>query len=219
MSSVGGTSNCSNWRSEGKGARGRDRDPILVLALGKPASAAQDEKPCKSQMELGKQTRGPGASGSFREDRAGAPPALRSIQWSLHRGTSLTSRTGGQLGTEAQWSHARTRRQPTTIDAVVGARHHGKKQRIYLVVVAKEYASRHPVCLVLLCRRVAVSYFQIGMPDSQSAYCLGRQPRLAACSCAWCQEQTGRHTQALGAWASGGRAHMIWYDKIALNWP
>lgn len=119
-------------------------------------------------MELGRQTRGSGASGSFREDRAGAPPALRSIQWSLHRGTSLTSRTGGQLGTKHNSRmHAHQGWQASTFGAAVGTRHHDKVQRIWW----SWPKSAHPdiLCLVLLCRRVVVwpvSYVQIGMPGS-----------------------------------------------------
>lgn len=79
------------------------------------------------------------------------------------------------------------------------------------------YASRHLVCLVLLCRRVAVSYFQIGLPDSLLIASEDSRDWQRA------RVHGGRRDRethkALGAWAPGGRAHMTWYDKTGLNWP
>lgn len=165
-------------------------------------------------MELGRQTRGSGASGSFREDRAGAPPALRSIQWSLHRGTSLTSRTGGQLGTEHNGhthAHAGKYLLMPRWERGITTRYNGSGGRGQRVRIQTSCVS---CCCVVVWPSIMFSWACL-------AVCLlpRKTAEIGNVLVSMVPGADRETHKGPGAWASGGRAHMIWYDKTGLNWP
>lgn len=212
VSSVGGTSSCSNWRAGvakargGEGAGPRSNIAQVVLALGKAPelpkmrSRASPDGAWEADPRMW-------ASGSFREDRAGAPPALRSIQWSLRRGTSLTGQTDrrtdrlsarrdslpapGPAGMLATRADIRTQ---TGVHLERGGGSEAPRECIWWSWPKSVHlASR---VAVSPCCRPSLMFRQAGL--TVCFYCLGRQPRLATGSCRWCTKPKPR-----GPWAAG----------------
>lgn len=80
---------------------------------------------------------------------------------------------------------------------------------MHLVVVAKERAS------CLSCCRLRCSGSQAGTPDSLLIVASEDSRDWQRARVDGARSRQGEDTKALGAWASGGRAHTTWHD---LTW-